>query len=522
MIKREAIVLLTMAILSIMGLANSIVGDESCDVGNDGCVEWEIKELNEIVKTIESRIDNAWWWQWWQRSNYRILIKNLKDIKNKLQTKRWIERWNEDDLKMKKRWGSPREWMTTKMLGAYQIVKQMVNYNDCSVATRVSRTLLKLIGKHFQANCDTDNMKHRDTNNNVCDWYGSHQNFQECGEHDVPPNFIANEMCCACKEAPDAAKTLRLAFASKIIECYFLEEKDEDENGLIQGAFNIIDEFVEAFGKNADNNINIILNKVFLLHRSATSASGYQTSLDFFDVALNIHSRYLGDDNISYANILLLKATKMLGQATRIPSKREEAIELLNRGLEIFSGDEENFELEAEQIYGLLAPLTTLYGITSIDYLSRLVSIIFGKIKVNVEKEIHDEIERNELNGWNLISLGAKICTKYNEPGKLKKIDYDEATGYLLEALAIADSHPDAPRLAVNSYYGLSICEYVKEGKRNLRKASDYLKRGLILISKMDEADSEFKKVQMSKKETIDRFEELLKLITQEKTVYDL
>ena len=45
-------------------------------------------------------------------------------------------------------------------------------------------------------------MKHRDINDNDCDWYGDDQNAQECGEHDVPPYFIANKMCCACKEAP--------------------------------------------------------------------------------------------------------------------------------------------------------------------------------------------------------------------------------------------------------------------------------------------------------------------------------
>ena len=43
-------------------------------------------------------------------------------------------------------------------------------------------------------------MKHRDRNENGCDWYADRQNFPECGEHDVPPNFIANEMCCTCKE----------------------------------------------------------------------------------------------------------------------------------------------------------------------------------------------------------------------------------------------------------------------------------------------------------------------------------
>ena len=40
---REAIVFLTIAILSLIGLANSVVDDESCDADNYGCVEWEIK-----------------------------------------------------------------------------------------------------------------------------------------------------------------------------------------------------------------------------------------------------------------------------------------------------------------------------------------------------------------------------------------------------------------------------------------------------------------------------------------------
>ena len=40
---REAIVFMAIAILSVMGLANSDADDESCDADNDGCVEWEIK-----------------------------------------------------------------------------------------------------------------------------------------------------------------------------------------------------------------------------------------------------------------------------------------------------------------------------------------------------------------------------------------------------------------------------------------------------------------------------------------------
>ena len=38
-------------------------------------------------------------------------------------------------------------------------------------------------------------------------------------------------------------------FASNILKCYFLQEKNKDGNDVVQGAFDILDEFVEAFGK---------------------------------------------------------------------------------------------------------------------------------------------------------------------------------------------------------------------------------------------------------------------------------
>ena len=59
-------------------------------------------------------------------------------------------------------------------------------------------------------------MKHRDSNENGCDWYADRQNFLECGEHDVPPTFIANEMCCTCKEI-QGIKSLPLRFSSALI-----------------------------------------------------------------------------------------------------------------------------------------------------------------------------------------------------------------------------------------------------------------------------------------------------------------
>merc|ERR1719167_857775 len=99
---------------------------------------------------------------------------------------------------------------------------------------RCLELFLKLGGKIFQANCDKDDKKHKDINGNGCDWYIDDQNFQQCGEHDVMPNFIAEEMCCSCKDISGVAKTVSFTSAETILECHFLQEKNEDGNGLLQ------------------------------------------------------------------------------------------------------------------------------------------------------------------------------------------------------------------------------------------------------------------------------------------------
>ena len=85
------------------------------------------------------------------RSNYDTngyemkLIKNLKFIKNELQTNRWIENESLDDMEQ-----NNELMMSTVMLATGVLVKDMLEKNDCYVATKVSRTLLKLVGKLFQ------------------------------------------------------------------------------------------------------------------------------------------------------------------------------------------------------------------------------------------------------------------------------------------------------------------------------------------------------------------------------------
>ena len=97
-------------------------------------ISFLFRELNEIIKTLESRSN-------YDKNGYEIvLIKNLKLIKNKLDNERWM---NLD------------ESMRKIVHDTYQIFKtlfdgEMIKENDCYLATKMSRTFLKLVGKHFQ------------------------------------------------------------------------------------------------------------------------------------------------------------------------------------------------------------------------------------------------------------------------------------------------------------------------------------------------------------------------------------
>ena len=105
------------------------------------------------MKTIRSRNN-------YDTNGYEIdLIKNLKLIKTKLQTERWIESWNKDESKVKMGLDNINEWdekdrmsvsIMLMMQDTFAMVNEMVKNNDCYVATKVSRTLMKLGGKVFQ------------------------------------------------------------------------------------------------------------------------------------------------------------------------------------------------------------------------------------------------------------------------------------------------------------------------------------------------------------------------------------
>lgn len=120
------------------------------------------RELNEIVgtiykrlKTIESRsnldnLDDGWEW-----SEYINLLQNLEFIKEKLRDERWML----ENLKKEEKFQYPEEYSEYSLFRiefakimetADELVAEMVKNNDCDVATKVSRTLMKLAGKAFQ------------------------------------------------------------------------------------------------------------------------------------------------------------------------------------------------------------------------------------------------------------------------------------------------------------------------------------------------------------------------------------
>ena len=76
-----------------------------------------------------------------------------------------------------------------------------------------------------------------------------------------------------------------------------MQEKNEDESGVLQGTLDIIDEFVHGFGTNAIKNINFQSVKMRLLTISGNHASGVLLAKNFYDLALNIHSRFFEDVN---------------------------------------------------------------------------------------------------------------------------------------------------------------------------------------------------------------------------------
>ena len=102
----------------------------------DSHISLLFRELNEIVKIIASR-------DFKDTNGYEIdLINNLKLLKNKMQKETWMDF---DDLMI-----DEKSMKDELMLDTYELLIEMVENNDCYVATKVSRTLLRYDGKIFQ------------------------------------------------------------------------------------------------------------------------------------------------------------------------------------------------------------------------------------------------------------------------------------------------------------------------------------------------------------------------------------
>ena len=97
-------------------------------------ISFLFRELNEIVKTIGSRST-------YEKNGYEInLMKNLNLIKNELQK----ERWNKFDETIE-------QSMTLKtMFDTNELLNEVRENNDCHVVTKVSRTLLRMVGRAAQ------------------------------------------------------------------------------------------------------------------------------------------------------------------------------------------------------------------------------------------------------------------------------------------------------------------------------------------------------------------------------------
>ena len=146
-------------------------------------------------------------------------------------------------------------------------------------------------------------------------------------------------------------------FTEQVLQCYFMQEKNEDASDVFQGAFDIIDEFVDAFGTNANKNLNVQSKKVDLLMFLAKQSSDALIVNDIYDLALNTHSRFFGDNDATYANIMSVKVITNL-EWVQTERESQEAIEMLLQCLTIYYEDEEN---QIKSIQELHRDLSIIY-----------------------------------------------------------------------------------------------------------------------------------------------------------------
>ena len=274
-------------------------------------------------------------------------------------------------------------------------------------------------------------------------------------------------------------------FTEQVLQCYFMQEKNEDASDVFQGAFDIIDEFVDAFGTNANKNLNVQSKKVDLLMFLAKQSSDALIVNDIYDLALNTHSRFFGDNDATYANIMSVKVITNL-EWVQTERESQEAIEMLLQCLTIYYEDEENNKQRIQEVHFYLSSVYA--SISTIEEM-----LMHGRIAIKLEKEIYGEIRSSGLQGdanFNfLFGLGGQLRFISTESKRFSQELYDAATEYLHEALAIANANQsrdvqfDTPMV----YIHLSYLELQKEGGGNLQKALEYKEKGLLIFSEIDQ-----------------------------------
>ena len=104
-------------------------------------------------------------------------------------------------------------------------------------------------------------------------------------------------------------------FAGNLMDCHFQKyvplDKFEDVTDFFQGAFDIEGELDQAFGKNAEKNVNVQTEKVVLFRVFADRATDDVIAFSFYEKALHIHSKFLGNDGPDFDDMLMRRANIM-------------------------------------------------------------------------------------------------------------------------------------------------------------------------------------------------------------------
>ena len=99
------------------------------------------------------------------------------------------------------------------------------------------------------------------------------------------------------------------------MDCHFQKyvplDKFEDITDFFQGVFDIGGGFDQSFGKNAEKNVNVQTEKVVLFRVFADIASDDVIALSFYEKALHIHSKFLGNDGPDFDDMLMRRANIM-------------------------------------------------------------------------------------------------------------------------------------------------------------------------------------------------------------------